>query len=451
MLGAMAGTLMAQRRLARRPNVVLIYADDLGYGDLSCYGHPTIRTPNLDRLASDGMRFTQFYSAAPLCSPSRAALMTGRYPVRSGMNVVLFPDSTGGLPDSETTVAELLKAKGYRTGIVGKWHLGHLPRYLPTRHGFDSYFGIPYSNDMSLKTNGVYDEIAELQGRKRPPGAMKRYESLPGVALMRDEEVIDRDPDQAQLTPRYTAEAVNFIKAGATARQPFFLYFPHTFPHVPLYASARFRGKSKRGLYGDAVEELDWSVGEVMRTIRELKLEEDTLVLFSSDNGGAVNLGTHGGSNGALREGKGTTWEGGVREPFIAAWKGRIAPGQVSSEIASTMDVFPTLARLADAPIRPGREIDGADLGPVLFEGKTRPQRDLHYYHAGQWRAMRRGPWKLHRLIAPTSADRFVLHNIEEDPAERYDLAERHAELAATLKSAMEQHIASVARGEEQR
>ncbi len=431
--------------------MVLIYADDLGYGDLSCYGSPTIQTPNLDRLAGEGIRFTQFY-AAPLCSPSRAALLTGRYPARSGINVVLFPDSTGGLPETETTMAEVLKGRGYKTGIVGKWHLGHLPQYLPTRHGFDSYFGIPYSNDMSLKTNPVYDEIqADTHRPPRAAGVMKRYETLPGVPLMRNEEVLERDPDQTQLTRRYTEEAVRFIREGARGNSPFFLYMPHTMPHVPLFASEKFRGKSKRGLYGDAVEEMDWSVGELMRTLRELKLDANTLVLFSSDNGGAVNLGRHGGSNGMLRDGKGTTWEGGVREPFIARWTGKIAPGQLSHEIASTMDLLPTVAKVCGAALPKDTLIDGNDLGPVLFEGKTRPQRDHFYYHQGQCRAMRRGPWKLHRVSAPSQPDKYGLYNLEEDPAERFDEAERRPELTAEMLAAMRAHVEALVRGAEQR
>jgi arylsulfatase A-like enzyme len=428
----------------------MIYADDLGYGDLSCYGHPTIRTPHLDKLASGGVRFTQFY-AAPLCSPSRASLLTGRYPIRSGINVVLFPESTGGIADSETLIPEVLRPRGYRSAIVGKWHLGHLPQYLPTRHGFDSYFGIPYSNDMSLKTNGVYDEIQAEKGLTRGPGAMKRYESLPGIPLMRDEKVIESEPDQTQLTPRYTEEAIRFVREEARQRKPFFLYWAHTFPHVPLFASARQAGKSRRGLYGDAVEELDWSVGELMRTLQELKLEENTLVMFSSDNGGATNLGSWGGSNGPLREFKGTTWEGGVREPFIALWKGRIAPGQVSHEVASTLDILPTVAALAGAALPNNTILDGRDLSPTLFEGKSRPVRDHFYYHQGQCRAVRRGAWKYHKLVAPNQPERFVLHNLETDPGEQFDVAAKRPEIVAELRAAMEQHIASVTPGAPQR
>ncbi|MBM3766093.1 MAG: arylsulfatase, partial [Acidobacteria bacterium] len=270
-LAALATPAAAQP--PKLPNIVLIYADDLGSGDLGCYGHPLIRTPHLDRMAAEGIRFTQFYSAAPLCSPSRAALMTGRYPIRSGINFVLFPDSTGGIPDSELTIAQLLKQRGYATQIVGKWHLGHLPQYLPTKHGFDNYFGIPYSNDMSLKTNTVYDELAVKRGTKRPAAALDRYRNLPGVPLMRNEEVLERDPDQTQLTARYTAEATAFLRGAVKAKKPFFLYFAHTMPHVPLFASEKFLGKSRAGLHGDTVEELDWSVGEVRKTLADLKVD----------------------------------------------------------------------------------------------------------------------------------------------------------------------------------
>jgi arylsulfatase A-like enzyme len=439
----------AGAKTRRLPNIVMIYADDLGSADLGCYGNPSIRTPNLDRLAAEGIRFTQFYSAAPLCSPSRAALLTGRYPVRSGINFVLFPDSKGGLPESETTIAEVLRTRGYATHITGKWHLGHLPQYLPTRHGFDSYFGIPYSNDMSLQTNVVYDEISKQFGRGRNPAVMDRYRNLPGIPLMKDEAVIETEPDQTQITPRYTADATGFIRRSAAAGKPFFLYFAHTFPHVPLFASERFRGKSRRGLYGDAVEELDWSVGEVMKTLAALKLEENTLVMFSSDNGGAVALGEHGGSNGALREGKATTWEGGYREPFIARWKGRIRPAQVSNEVASTLDILPTAAALSGAKL-PQAPLDGHDLAPLLWQGKGRPQRDFFYYHAGELRGMRRGPWKLH-ITNPKEPEKAGLYNVETDIAERFDVAAAHADLIAQMRDAMSTHQASFTPAETQR
>jgi arylsulfatase A-like enzyme len=430
---------------ASPPNIVFIYADDLGWGDLGCYGHPTIRTPNLDRMAAEGARFTQFYSAAPLCSPSRAALLTGRTAGRTGIHFVLFPDSEGGLAASETTIAGVLRSRGYATHITGKWHLGHLPQYLPTRHGFDSYFGIPYSNDMSLKTNTVYDEINKHVGRTRQPGVLERYRTLPGLPLMRDEKVAETEPDQTQLTPRYTADAIAFIRKQAAAKKPFFLYFPHTFPHVPLAASPLFKGRSKRGLYGDAVEEIDWSVGEILRTLAELKLEQNTLVMFSSDNGGAINLGEHGGSNGALRDGKATTWEGGLREPFLARWKGRIAPGRVCNEVASTLDIFPTLARVAGAAPPKDRPLDGADLAPLLWEGKTRRQPDLFFYNGGRLRAMRRGPWKLHIVSGPKQPERLQLFQVETDIAERFDVAAAHPDIVTRMHEAMRAYEASFA------
>ncbi|MBL8174833.1 MAG: sulfatase [Bryobacterales bacterium] len=443
-LPALAAPVLAQQRAL--PNIVMIYADDLGSGDLGCYGNPTIRTPHLDRMAAEGMRFTQFYSAAPLCSPSRAALMTGRYPVRSGINFVLFPDSKGGLPATEVTMAQMLRQRGYATQIVGKWHLGHLAQFLPTRHGFDHYFGIPFSNDMSFDTNVVYDEINKQFQRTRATTVRERYRNLPGIPLMRDENVIESEPDQTQLTPRYTAEASAFIRKSAQAKKPFFLYFAHTFPHVPLFASPRFRGKSKRGLYGDAVEEMDWSVGEILKLLAELKIDENTLVLFSSDNGGAVSLGEHGGSNGALREGKATTWEGGVREPFIARWKGRIQPSQLSTAVASTLDIFPTLAQLTGGIPKDNPPLDGADLAPLLWGNAARPQRDFFYYHAGRLRAIRRGPWKLHQ-----NGENWELYNVETDIPERFNVAAAHPDLVAQLKESIAAQQASFTPAETQR
>ena len=349
-IGSLLSAAAAGAQTRSLPNVVLIYADDLGSGGsgvlwASDDPHSESRQDGRGGCAVHSILFGRTVVLA-----EQAALMTGRYPVRSGINFVLFPDSAGGLPATETTMAEILRRRGYATHITGKWHLGHLPQYLPTKHGFDSYFGIPYSNDMSTKT-WPYHEIDKQMGRKLRPSQLERYRSLPGVQLFKDEQVVETEPDQTQLTSRYLASATDFIRKSSKAGKPFFLYFPHTFPHVPLFASERFRGRSKRGLYGDAVEELDWSVGEVLKTLAELKLDSNTLVLFSSDNGGAVMLGEHGGSNGALREGKATTWEGGMREPFIARWKGRIAPGQVFTDVASTLDILPTVAKLAGAPL----------------------------------------------------------------------------------------------------
>ncbi|MEX2335683.1 MAG: sulfatase [Fulvivirga sp.] len=287
------GPVLAQKK-AKKPNFIIIFADDLGYGDLGCYGHPTIKTPNLDQMAQEGMRFTQFYVGANVCTPSRAALLTGRLPVRYGLtggSGVFFPNSAGGLPQSEVTIAKALKEKAYKTGIIGKWHLGHLPEYLPSSHGFDYYFGISYSNDMIHARN----------------------ENFPPLPLYRNNEVIEEGIDQTTLTKRYTEEAVDFIKENKN--QPFFLYYPNNFPHVPLFASENFKGKSKRGLYGDVVEELDWSVGEILKTLKELNLDKNTLVVFTSDNGPWLTKKERGGSAGLLFEGKGSAYEGGMRVP----------------------------------------------------------------------------------------------------------------------------------------
>ncbi|MBM3786891.1 MAG: sulfatase [Acidobacteria bacterium] len=446
-------TSLAAQRTQRRPNLVLIFADDLGYGDLACYGHPTIRTPHLDRMAAEGMRFTQYYSANPLCSPSRASLLTGRLHIRSGINRVLFPWSAGGLPESEITIAQALKPLGYATMIVGKWHLGHLPKYLPTTRGFDHYFGIPYSNDMSLSQWPV----AYNNGPAR-----ERYVNQPEIPLMEDTQVLESNPDQRQLTRRYTGRAVEFIRGSAKANRPFFLYFPHTFPHVPLYASAEFEGKSKRGLYGDAVEELDWSAGEIFRVLKETGQDNNTLVLFTSDNGPARMESSQreatGGSAGPFRDFKGTTWEGGVREPFLARWPGRIPAGRVSHAFAEAFDVFPTLLAAAGGALPKDREYDGADLSGVLF--RNQPGREpLHfYYQADEIRGVRQGAWKLHLAVSHTFGVDGVsvierpplLYNLEHDPSERFNLAARHPERVGELQKLVEDHRSAVKAGTNQ-
>ncbi|MFM8904532.1 MAG: sulfatase, partial [Verrucomicrobiota bacterium] len=353
--------------VARQPNVVIIFADDLGYGDLGCYGHPTIRTPHLDRMASEGIRFTQFYSAAEVCTPSRAALMTGRYPVRSGMAHnqfrVLRAVSTGGLPQGELTMAEALKSVGYRTGIIGKWHLGvwanDRPEHHPLNHGFDFHFGLMHSNDMNpspkpkpKKANGLVEQDPEWWD----------------AALYRGRELLEPRTDQTQLTRRYAEEAAKFI--GESKDKPFFLYMPHTFPHTPLFASDRFKGRSPRGIYGDVLAELDWSVGEVLKALKDNGVADNTLVIFTSDNGPWTWMGAEtGGSAGLLRDGKGSTWEGGMRVPGIAWWPGRIRPA-VSDAVVTTMDLLPTVAKLAGAELPKDRPYDGKDASPVLFEGR---------------------------------------------------------------------------------
>jgi arylsulfatase A len=421
----------------RAPNLVILFADDLGYGDLGCYGHPTIRTPNLDRMAAEGLKFTQYYGM-PVCSPSRAALLTGRLPIRSGLNRVLFPASTGGIPDDELTLAEALKARGYATMCIGKWHLGHLPPYLPTRHGFDHYFGIPYSNDM------------DVQKSNHPP-----------IPLMRDESIIEQPADQDTLTLRYTREAVRFIQdRSADARQghPFFLYMPYTFPHVPLHASEAFRGKSPRGLYGDVVEELDWSVGQVLAAIRDQGLAGSTLVIFASDNGPWLIKNELGGSAGLLREGKGSTWEGGVRVPCLAWWPGTIAPGRVVQDLATEMDWFATGLDLAGAKLPADRPIDGVSLVTVLRGTGSSPRDRVFYYLDTNLTAVRRGPWKLHLQTIDPAADQRktqvhktpLLFHLTVDPSERIDVAAQHPDVVRELLEEIAAHRRDVKPGKPQ-
>ncbi|HVV46549.1 MAG TPA: sulfatase, partial [Bryobacteraceae bacterium] len=347
-----------QRGDSAPPNVVLIYADDMGYGDLHVYGS-NLSTPNIDKLAAEGVRFTNWTSADPVCSPSRAGLLTGRYPTRVGVPRVLFPKDKEGLNLDEQTLADLLKARGYRTQCVGKWHLGVTPDYLPTKRGFDHYFGIPYSNDMT-----------------------------PSI-LMQDDQIVEQPVKLETLTQRYTDAATKFIRDSAGS--PFFLYFPHTFPHIPLAASPRFRGKSPLGIYGDAVAELDWSVGEVMNTLQAAGVASNTLVLFSSDNGP-----WHQGSPGKLRGRKGETWEGGVREPFIARMPGRIPQGRVSNAVGSMMDVLPTVTKLCGA-LAPKKPVDGLDVWPLFTGASTKLDREpLLYFDDTHLQCARWNQWKMH-------------------------------------------------------
>ncbi|MGE0145128.1 MAG: sulfatase [Planctomycetota bacterium] len=394
------------------PNVVLIFADDLGYGDLSCYGHPTIHTPALDALAASGMKATQFYTAAPLCSPSRAALLTGCYPKRVGMHRhVVFPQDDHGLHPAEETIADLLRARGYATAAVGKWHLGHKRGLMPTDQGFDTFFGVPYSNDMAQS--------------HRKPGTDYRYR----LPLMRDEVVIEWEPDQRLLTRRYTDAALEFLEANR--ERPFFLYLPHTMPHIPIYASADFAGRSPRGLYGDVIEEIDGSVGEIVAALERLGLRENTLVIFTSDNGPWLQFGLNGGSAGLLRGGKGTNWEGGQRVPFLASWPKMVPRASVLREVTSAMDLLPTIARLcgADLPQKPidGRDVSAAWLGSRrITESATSPPF-LYYAARGELAGIRRGPWKL--LLTEGE-----LYHVERDVSEKFDRAAEEPALVAELR-----------------
>lgn len=432
---------------ARRPNFVIIFADDLGYGDLSCYGHPTIRTPHLDQMAAEGIRFTQFYSASSVCTPSRAALMTGRLPIRSGMcsdkRRVLFPNSGGGLPASEQTIAELLKEQGYATGCFGKWHLGHLPQFLPTAHGFDTYFGIPYSNDMD-KLNGP--DIPKGRDAFWPPKV--EYFNVP---LMRDTDIVERPADQTTITRRYAEEAVSFIKEHT--ERPFFVYLPHNLPHVPLFRSDEFVGHSNRGLYGDVIEEIDATVGSILATLREEGLEENTFVFFTSDNGPWLIFNEQGGTAGLLRDGKGCTFEGGMREPGIGWWPGTIPAGQVSHDLASTLDLLPTLVTLAGGEIPTDRVIDGYDLSAHLKGEAKSPREEMFFYRGTKLMAVREGAFKAHFITQPaygagsgkrTEHNPPLLYNLNHDPSERFDVAKDHPEVLESINALVERHRAKL-------
>jgi len=427
---------------------VIILADDLGYGDLGCYGHPSIRTPNLDRMAAEGMRFTDFYSAAEVCTPSRAGLLTGRYPIRSGMCHnqfrVLRNKSTGHLPDDEITLAEHLKTKGYATGCVGKWHLGvwsNNPAGHPRKHGFDFFFGLPHSNDMDPKP-GITPKGA--------PGRLDQDAEWWNAPLYRNEELIEQPADQTTLTRRYAEQAANFITEHKDG--PFFLYFPHTFPHVPLFTSAEQKGKSLRGLYGDVVEELDAAVGRVLDTLRSTGLDKNTLVFFTSDNGPWLIQDLAGGTAGLLREGKGSTWEGGMRVPGIAWWPGKIKAGSVQHEPASTLDLFPTASKLSEAAMPADRAYDGSDITPLLLgEGTVEREEAYLFYRGARLYAARLGPWKAHFITQPAygnekpeAHDPAWLFNVVEDPGERFECSAEHADIVAQIKASAERVQATI-------
>jgi len=432
---------------SRPPNFVVIFIDDMGYGDVGCFGAEGYETPNIDRLAAEGTRFTDFYAASSVCTPSRAALMTGCYPQRVSLPHVLGPNANIGISDSEQTIAQVLKPLGYATACYGKWHLGHHPQFLPTRHGFDDYFGLPYSNDMT-------------------PTDPQNPRSRPNLPLVEGERTIAHDPDQTQLTTWYTERAVRFIEQNTD--RPFFLYLPHSMVHVPLFVSDKFKGKSKRGLFGDVVMEVDWSVGQIVSTLKRLGLDKNTLVLFCSDNGPWLSYGDHAGSAGPLREGKGTTFDGGQREPTILWWPGRIPGGRTCHEPVSTIDVLPTFARLAGASL-PGHQIDGKDIWPVIAgePGAKSPHEAFFYYQGWALEAVRSGKWKLHfphgyRTLSgrpggvdgvPAKYDQaktdLALYDLENDVGEQHNVADQHADVVARLEQladAIRQDLGDAAR-----
>jgi arylsulfatase A len=423
----------------RPPNFVIVYADDLGYADIGSFstktdaGRPA--TPNLDLMAVEGIRLTNFYVAQAVCSASRAALLTGSYPNRVGIQGALNHTATHGLNAAETTIAEVLKPRGYATAIYGKWHLGHQPQFLPVHQGFDEYFGLPYSNDMW-------------------PRHPERKNYFPELPLIEGDRTVAQDPDQSQLTRQYTERAVRFIERHKDT--PFFLYVPHTMPHVPLFASDRFKGKTGGGLYGDVVSEIDWSVGQILDAIKRLNLDDNTLVIFASDNGPWMSYGNHAGSPGPFRESKGTSFEGGVRVPFVARWPGRIPRAAVASLPAMTIDLLPTLAKLAGASAPADNVIDGRDIWPVLSNHRdtTTPHDAFYFYWGTELHAVRSGSWKLHvphpyQSLESVGRDgtpgKYVrkelplsLFDLDKDPAESTNLAGQHPEVVKKLMDYVE-------------
>lgn len=397
------------------PNIIYIFADDLGYGDIGSFGAEDIKTPHIDRIAEEGIKFTEFYSASAVCTPSRAGLLTGRYAVRMGLNGVFFPESFEGMPQEEVTIAELLQDNGYSTGLVGKWHLGHQQKFLPLAQGFEEYFGIPYSNDME------------------------------SVVYMRGNDVVSHSVDQTLLTKTYTEEAIQYIDQHK--EEPFFLYLAHSMPHVPLYASDEFLGSSERGLYGDVIQELDWSVGQILQKLEAENLLENTLVIFSSDNGPWLAMEDHGGSSGGLREGKMYSFEGGMRVPTVAMWKGKIPAGTVYDEMATQLDWLPTFASLTGAELPKGRELDGKDISEVLFNTGVREEDGFLFFEFGLLTGYRKGDWKVKRPYSGFAGARWknaspahdsLLVNLKTDPFESNNLFEKNKERARVLFSEME-------------
>lgn len=447
-----SSVVLGQKANQQTPNFIIIFADDLGYGDLSSYGNPTILTPNLDRMAYEGQKWTNFYVGASVCTPSRAALLTGRLPVRSGMasskTRVLFPNSKNGLPANEITLAEQLKTVGYSTAAIGKWHLGHKEQYLPTNNGFDYYFGIPYSNDMDFLGKRDYKKLA-LQD---PTGIKIEDYNVP---LLRNTEIIERPANQKTITKRYAEETVKFIKENKD--NPFFVYLAHSLPHIPLFVSKEFEGHSKRGLYGDVLEEIDHGVGEILKTLKEEGLDENTIVVFTSDNGPWLPFKTHGGSAGLLRAGKGSTWEGGMREPGIFWGPGLIKTGLIT-DMGSTMDLFTTFSNMAGVEIPKDRIIDGHDLSKTLRNGDASPRQHILYYRGTELYAARLGKYKAHYITQGVYGefgerqehDTPILYNLNNDPSEKFDIAKDNPKIITQINALVKEHNSNLIRGKDQ-
>ena len=435
-----ASNLFAQEE-KRPPNVIIIFTDDQGYQDLGSFGSPKIKTPHLDRMAKEGRRFTSFYSANSVCSPSRAALLTGCYPTRVNVPSVLFPRHREGLNPDETTIADVVKSAGYATACIGKWHLGHLPPLLPTFHGFDQYYGIPYSNDMKIDPTMALSKSITLREGMTVERLRSEEPAKNWVPIIKDTEVIEYPADQVTLTKRYTEQAVQFIESNKN--KPFFLYLPHTMPHIPLASTPKFRGKSAGGFYGDTIEEIDWSVGQVLDTLRKHELQGDTWVVYASDNGPWKLKNGHGGSAVPLRGYKFSTYEGGMRVPCIMWWPGTISANTVCDEIASTIDLLPTIANITGAKLPMNRVIDGKNIAALVRdEPDAKSPHDAYYYYRGKrLESVRSGKWKLRRS-APKKKDpskiTIELYDLEADISETTNLADKHPSIVSKLTESMD-------------
>lgn len=425
------------------PNVVIIFMDDMGYGDLECYGGFPYHTPNINKLAAAGMRFTNFYAVQAVCSASRAGLLTGNYPTRIGISGAFNHLSKRALNPEEETIAELLKAKGYKTGMVGKWHLGQRPPFFPLQQGFDEWLGLPYSNDMwPVHYDGKPLDTSTFRGR---------YPVLPLIDGNEPVRFIKTLEDQAELTTLYTERAVKFINSNG--KSPFFLYMAHSMPHVPIAVSAKFKGRSGAGLFGDVIEEIDWSVGEVMKALDANGLANNTLVIFTSDNGPWLTYGNHAGNTGGLREGKGTAWDGGLKVPCIMRWPGHIPKGSICNKLSSTIDVLPTISNICNTKL-PGKKIDGVSIRALLEGNVDANPRDefVYYYDENSLKAIRKGQWKLvfpansqtYYKATAIGADGFpgtyatadvelALYDLRADPGERIDVKEKHEDIVKQL------------------
>ncbi|NND08900.1 MAG: sulfatase [Saprospiraceae bacterium] len=442
-------TKYVQAKQTTRPNVVIVFIDDEGYGDVGCYGATGFETPHLDEMASKGMRFTNFYSAQPVCSASRAGLLTGCYPNRIGFSGALFPHHKIGINGEELTIAEMFKEQGYATACFGKWHLGWQKEFLPLQHGFDEYVGVPYSNDMWPNSNVTGERLPVGNGRGD-------YPELPLIRGNEVAETITSLADQDKLTTIYTEEAIDFIDRNASS--PFFLYVPHTMGHIPLGVSEKFRGKSEQGLYGDVMMEIDWSVGQIMDALEKNQVEDNTIFIFTTDNGPWLNFGNHAGSAGGLREGKTTSWEGGQRVPFIIHWPNGVPAGRVCHRLACAVDLLPTLAALSNGTLSK-RKIDGVDIS-ALFEGDftSDPRQTILYYHGkNHLNGVRKGNWK---LVLPHTYRSYdtqpgndghggkriaveikepELYNMMRDPGEQYNVAAYYPDKMAEIMEVVEE------------